>query len=265
MAKTLIIKGADFSGHYVEQVSFSDVPCTGVSLNKSTTTLENTTSTETLIATVTPANTTDNIIWLSSNNDIVSVNNGVISAVGLGTATITVQCGDFSATCEVTCEGVVDFKYSIGAWIGLANNNNDYITVSDTSANNAFSIGASAGTYHATRQETDDGWLYPIIIPKNAAVIKARCLTQYYGVQAIYFLDSTDHSTNYTEAAKYTGAKVSGSSTGWGDKTYDGVACWGNDIALPSEDYDSCVILFKQQGSATVAEIDAQKTHIWFE
>ena len=81
------------------------IPVTGVSLNKSATTLGNNSS-ETLIATVTPANATNKAVgWSSSNTSIVTVTDGVISSgTTNGTATITVRTADggYTATCSVT-------------------------------------------------------------------------------------------------------------------------------------------------------------------
>jgi uncharacterized protein YjdB len=58
-----------------------------------------------LIATITPANATNkNITWTSDHTGAVTVNNGVVTAVGKGTATITAitEDGGKTATCVVT-------------------------------------------------------------------------------------------------------------------------------------------------------------------
>ena len=60
--------------------------------------------TETLTATVLPEGTTDTIEWTSSNNDVATVADGVVTSVAAGTAEITAQCGSASATCSVTVE-----------------------------------------------------------------------------------------------------------------------------------------------------------------
>lgn len=48
-----------------------------------------------------PSNTTDEITWESSNTSVATVANGVVTAVGNGTANVTVRCGTYSATVPV--------------------------------------------------------------------------------------------------------------------------------------------------------------------
>ena len=62
--------------------------------------------TETLVATIVPAGSTDTLSWESDNEAVATVDaNGVVSAVGLGVAMITAKAGDASAVCRVnvTC------------------------------------------------------------------------------------------------------------------------------------------------------------------
>lgn len=81
------------------------VPVTSVSLNKSSTDIY-IGSTETLEATVSPNDATiKTISWESSNNSIATVENGVVTAVAVGTTTITAKSTDDptkSASCAVT-------------------------------------------------------------------------------------------------------------------------------------------------------------------
>lgn len=82
-----------------------NIAVTGVSLNKTATELTLGGATETLTATVTPDGAANkSVTWSSSNESIVTVADGVITAVAVGVATVTVTTVDGSktATCEVT-------------------------------------------------------------------------------------------------------------------------------------------------------------------
>ena len=79
-------------------------PVTGVTLDKTAVTLE-IGGTETLTATVSPANPTDSrVVWISDNEAVATVANGVVTAVSAGSANIIAKTadGDFTAICAVT-------------------------------------------------------------------------------------------------------------------------------------------------------------------
>lgn len=81
------------------------VPCTGLRLSVMDYTF--TTAGESMMISVkpTPANTTDAIRYVSSDEQVATVDDkGIVTAVSNGTATITVYCGDQSAEFAVTCE-----------------------------------------------------------------------------------------------------------------------------------------------------------------
>lgn len=81
------------------------IPCTGITLS-ATELIFSAAGTQTITASVEPINTTDKIIWSSDNTSIATVNNGVITAIDNGSATITATCGDYSATCSVSISGI---------------------------------------------------------------------------------------------------------------------------------------------------------------
>ena len=88
------------------QVTVKPRPVTSVALDKAEVTLE-VKETTTLVATITPANATNqNVTWSTSDAQVATVENGVVTAVALGTATITVttEDGNLTATCVVTVE-----------------------------------------------------------------------------------------------------------------------------------------------------------------
>lgn len=76
-------------------------PCTGIKLDRDTLTIARG-ETAKLTATVEPTDTTDTIVWSSENDGIATVENGVVTAVGMGETTITAACGGKTASCKVT-------------------------------------------------------------------------------------------------------------------------------------------------------------------
>lgn len=79
------------------------VPCTGILLSDNSLIFEED-NTQTLVATVSPINTTDKVVWSVSPSGIAAVDNGVISPIANGECVITAACGDYSATCNVSVE-----------------------------------------------------------------------------------------------------------------------------------------------------------------
>ena len=78
------------------------VPVSSVILDKTTLSLS-VGETATLTATVKPDNATDkNVIWSSSNESVVKVDNGKVSSLMMGQATITAAIGNIVASCDVT-------------------------------------------------------------------------------------------------------------------------------------------------------------------
>ena len=98
-SKALLITGVDFSEVAVDQVTIlEDKPCTAVSLNPSSLTFDTHEESKQLTAVKTPADTTDSVVWTSSNTNVATVSNsGLVTIHGIGTATITATCGSATA------------------------------------------------------------------------------------------------------------------------------------------------------------------------
>lgn len=80
-----------------------------ITLNKDTLSIYNGTS-STLIATATPANHTDSILWKSSNTDVATVSNGTVTGKTKGVCTITAYSSadaSVKADCSVTVKEAV--------------------------------------------------------------------------------------------------------------------------------------------------------------
>ena len=87
------------------------VPCEGITLDKSELAFDGE-GTQTITATVTPSDTTDNVVWVSSNPAIASIavegNVCTVQSVNNGNAVITVTCGNHSASCSVSVSGIAE-------------------------------------------------------------------------------------------------------------------------------------------------------------
>ena len=83
------------------------VPATSVTLDKTELTLKPTEKTV-LTATVAPENTTDTLVWTSSDETVATVKDGTVTAKKAGTATITATCGSVKAECAVTVTAPVE-------------------------------------------------------------------------------------------------------------------------------------------------------------
>lgn len=117
------------------------IPCVGITLNQTELAFTGGGS-ETITAILSPADTTESIVWASDNTNVAIVNNGVVRAIYNGTANITATCGNYSATCSVSVEGMTEpaplYPFENGektlaygnAQITVSNGNHVYITAS---------------------------------------------------------------------------------------------------------------------------------------
>lgn len=95
----------DLGISYTESVAPATVPVTGVTLDKSTLSMQVGDS-QKLTSTVRPSNATNQSVkWLASNDNI-TVSNGTVTAKSTGRAVVTVQTDDggYTATCDVTIQ-----------------------------------------------------------------------------------------------------------------------------------------------------------------
>lgn len=92
---------------YVEVIETGeDVPVESVTLNHTELTMV-TGETATLVASVSPITATDKtVVWESNDSKVATVEDGVVTAVAAGNATITATAGGKSATCSVVVSDV---------------------------------------------------------------------------------------------------------------------------------------------------------------
>lgn len=139
MSKALVIKGADFSANAVEQIVIEEnIPCTGLELSISGQSVEFAGDTLTITAAKTPVDTTDEIMYSSSNEKIATVDsNGVVTVIGIGEATITATCGTITASVTVNQQGSI----KVGNLVNIA----DYFPDGTSGQNTAGRVAVLSG------------------------------------------------------------------------------------------------------------------------
>lgn len=243
MAKTLVLKGTNFSAHKIETVVFGDsVPCTGITLDQQTKAVT-ALSPFTLTATPAPSNTTDEVAWTSSDTDVATVANGVVTPVGLGEATITVSCGSYSATCAVTIDDVVpDFIVVAGYCPQKRTSSGNAATTDkrtgETSKMLIVANDQETGLYpieSKTDVDTSPYRFVPILIPNGATKIIINTEIGKFKTLTLFF-DSTQQESTYGDGGAYC---VYGTNGTWdqGSTAYGPI-----EITIPDniQGLDSC-------------------------
>lgn len=235
MGNALVIKNTNFSTNKLTTVTLLDrVPCTGISLNRNTITVTNLEDSVTLIATLTPSNTTDVVTWSSSNTSVATVENGIVTVHGIGTATITATCGSRTATATVQQTSVrIPAVVMQGVYPSDAGNGNNatllYGNAAQASCGQAFNASHSAGQhmyysvgnpsieiakapYGATKTKlhaSDDNTIYGRVI-----LVDCENLSSYRGVDcATYISETTAYLTNNAVIAYGQGVVYRADST----------------------------------------------------
>lgn len=90
---------------YLTEETTEEIPCTGLTLEPDILSFSGS-GQQTIVATALPADTTDSVTWLSSDKNVATVSNGIVTAVGNGDCTITATCGSQSASCSVNVSGI---------------------------------------------------------------------------------------------------------------------------------------------------------------
>lgn len=140
---------------------------TGVTLDQETLALTFGGTDGTLTATIAPATATDKtLIWISSDEEVATVEEGVVTSVGGGTAIITVTTtdGGFTAECEVTVNVLVTGVTLDEEILTLQSNGATgtlVATIAPTTATNKNVTWTSSDETYAT---VEDGVVTPLAI-----------------------------------------------------------------------------------------------------
>ena len=153
----------------LENQQSTTIRATGVSLNKSTLTL-NVGGTNTLIATVLPSNATNkSVTWSTNNRSVASVNNGTVTAHAKGQATITVTTtdGGYTDSCLVTVSEATTTTSVTGVTL-----NNDTLTMNKIGGTQT--LGYTITPSNATNQNVTWSTSVPTVASINNGIITAN-------------------------------------------------------------------------------------------
>lgn len=214
MSKALVIRGANFSINKVETITLANpIPCEGISISQNTISATKLGIVGTLTATPTPSDTTDDIVWTSSNESVATVSNGVVTIVGIGTATITATCGSYSATCAVSSAislSASDLEFDFEKIISTSSQISDWMSINDASVTTrSYAVITSpditqSGYKSFVNSDTSGEAIYgeyPIMIPQNATQITISAPSVLYGISG-FFTDSTKHPDDKVNGVK---------------------------------------------------------------
>lgn len=223
---------------YAEYVA--PVAVSGVELDKSSAEID-VGKTVTLTPTISPENATNqNVTWETSNENIATVNNGVVTGVAEGTATITVKTvdGNFTDTCTVTVNEAQ--VYLSGLFMGSA-------TANATGSEGNYPISIASGTHGeiefnfcgvATGVESYEcnGSTFTLVT-KNTVPVTVKVNDSDVTVQVYAGTIAGEISGNSLVNVTVTGLKVNGNSV---SVTNSGSITMANKYVDATSIYNNC-------------------------
>lgn len=187
MSYALKIQNVDFSSVYLDKVTYIEpIPCTGLSLSPSSLSFTTAEESKQLTVTKTPLDTTDTLLWSSSNENVATVVNGLVTIHGIGTTTITATCGNQTASVTITQSSIkaeYDLQIVAGKYPAKSNvDDGTYLKLS--SGANESALGQ---TYHAGNTHLKIG---------GGSTNNIECVKVPYGATKVYMKTSDDVAVN---------------------------------------------------------------------
>lgn len=228
------------------------VPVSGISLNKSETTLV-VGGTETLEASIDPADADQTVTWVSSNSDSVTVMDGTITAVKAGEASITATAtnGTMDTTDDKTATCVVTVKKAKLSNLAVSIDNWTYGSTASTPVVTG-NTGNGAVTFEYKVNGADDS-TYTTDVPVNAGNYTIRASVaeseQYEkGVAAVDFtINMAAGTISYMETAV---------SKTYGDNAFTNMLTNNGDGTVTyASDHAEVAAVDAQTGEVTIAGV----------
>lgn len=174
------------------------IPATGITLSDASLSFTTGTS-QALIATVEPSDSTDTVVWSSSNPAVATVSNGVVTPVSNGDCVITATAGSVSASCAVNVAFATEVVYYT-----IANN------LTNCTSNNSAESVVDGGSYTANLT-ADDG--YTLDGASVSVVVNGEDVTDTAYSNGVITVHSVTGNVVITVAAVEEGAVDGGEVT----------------------------------------------------
>ena len=278
MAKTLVIKGANFNANKIDTVQFDRVHTTAIELTEETLFLSGVIgTTHQLEYTLTPTNAEDPVMWASSDTSVCTVSEtGIVSVTGVGTATITATSNGHSDTCSVTTEVILSgytkaiktrvspnsasgHASQVQTYIGQVYTNYDNLmamlavdnTKEKLNANYNFAhLNSGTNKYYLPDEYSSDtseyfvmeeiGYVVPIVLSEGCTKIKCVALNEHYGAYPMFCKSETRSSSSDESQYYFSAYKEAGPQPN--NYSWDYKA--SKEFTIPSG-YDSVVVLWQ--------------------
>lgn len=210
MGKALCIKGVDFSAVALDKVDImGSIPCTGIELSPSSLSFDTHDESKTVTATLIPTNTTDNLEWTSSNENVATVENGVVTIHGIGTATITAKCGEAEETITIT-QTMLKQKRPLyeanGVYPERISSSNNVIRISRNSSNAMFAQDKNTADTDLQIYGTTSTLVEMVPVPYGATICKVASKTDSFWIAYMLYANRSNlieySGGNYPEYIK---------------------------------------------------------------
>ena len=207
-------------------VSVTKVAVTSITLNPTSMTLYVGGSTGTISATVNPSNATyKTVTWSSNKTNIATVNNGVVTPVAAGTATITALADGISNTCEVTVSSakpewikVTDASsLSAGDKLLIGESSNGYVN-GDISSQ---IMGVISSEFNNNKVEPGSGYVALTLGGSSGSWTLANSSNELLGATAVKKLAWDYGTTTWSISINSSGATIQNGNSDYGRFLYN--------------------------------------------
>ena len=260
---TITAKAGEKSATCKVTVSKNVVAVTSITLNKTALSLTEGES-ETLTATVKPDDATDKTVtWSTSDTAIATVDqNGKVTAVKEGTATITAKAGEKTATCKVTVNGIPVASITLNKTkVTLHPGETDTLVATVSPDNASDQTITWTSSYPAAVTVDDNGKITAVAV--GASTIHASCGGKSASCEVTVDPIPVESITlNKTEMSLKEGESETLTATVKPDDATDKTVTWSTsdtDTAIATVDQNGKVTAVKE-GTATITAKAGDKT-----